>query len=349
MDRDATVGSRRWTVLFVVVLALLVVEAWAPFRPELPVLARSAPAWLGRGTVAFDGSAALESGGAMAWVGEAARSSELRVALEARSAGAAQGGPARLFEVAADHYQANLVVGQSGPDLVVRLRRPGSDASGKPALRAPGLLADAGWHRIEVAVHDGVASLVADGVVVAREDVGPGALGGWDVAAHVALGDAVVGERGWRGDLRLARVEVAGGEAVDLLAGGVLEAASGVIVRERVHGVLALGNGDAWFLTVARVLAFVPLGALARRRWARFRSTASFVAAFSLVLLVGKVFVAGRHPVLADALFGLGGALLGAAWARRLQPRRPPPDGAGVAPVGGAPLPGPGLAAGQPR
>ncbi|MPY96236.1 MAG: hypothetical protein GEV08_25180 [Acidimicrobiia bacterium] len=314
--------SHGWAFLFAAVLALLVAEAWFPFRPELPVSARSAPQWIGPGTVSFDGSSSLASDGPMEWVASAQRASDLRVTLELRAARTDQRGPSRVLEVAQDHHQGALMVGQDGADLVVRLHRPGSDSSGGPMLRAPGLLADLDWHRVELVVHDGVVTLSADGVEAAREELGPAPLAGWGPGQRVALGDAVVGERGWVGDVRAAE-PVVEGRATDLLGGNVLEPATGVVVQERVRGLFELGNGDPWFVTALRVLVFLPLGALVHVRWRRWRRTLGAVALASLVLLVGKVFVAGRHPILADAVVGLGGGTLGALWATWRCQRRP--------------------------
>ena len=131
--------------LLVVTLVLLAIEAWYPFRPELPLWRPSAPERSAEG-VTFGGDGdRLASPAGMDWVAEAAATDRLAVRLEARTGQAVQQGPARLLAVSENHFQADLMVGQDGDDLVVRLRRPGSDPSGDPPFRVDDVFADDRW------------------------------------------------------------------------------------------------------------------------------------------------------------------------------------------------------------
>jgi hypothetical protein len=312
--------ARAISLLALVTLAL-VVEAWLPFRPEIPLHARATPEWLGPDVVRFDGTSMLASDGPMAWVEAARRTEGLDVALELRSQQVGQRGPARVLAVSADHHNADLVVGQDGDDLVVRLRRPGSDASGDAAFRVRGLLADLAWHRVDLRVAGDRLVVVADGALAVDEPVGADALAGWDPGYRVALGDDVAAERGWRGDVRLAEV-IAGGETVDLLAHGQLEPATGLVVEERLAHVARLSNGDPWFLVLLRLVVFVPVGWLVQALWRSWRRTAAVAVGLPVALLLGKVLVDGRHPRLGDVAISAVGVLLGAALAESLRRRR---------------------------
>lgn len=312
-------------MLLALVTLALVIEAWLPFRPAVPVHARAAPEWLGPGAVRFDGRAMLESEGPMPWVEAARRSQQLGLVLELRSRVGGQTGPARVLTVSADHHRADLMVGQDGDDLVVRVRRPGSDASGHEPFRVAGLLDDREWHRVDVALADGRLVVVADGAVVVDQHVGDDPLAGWDPSYRVALGDDIAAERAWRGDLRRAEVTAAG-QAVNLLEPGQLEPATGLVVEERLAGVARLGNGDPGFVTVLRFLAFLPLGWLIHGRWRSWRRTAAVAVGLPVVLLLGKVLVDGRHPLLGDVAISAAGVLLGGALAAVVAAgRRPKP------------------------
>lgn len=324
-QRDGTAPRRsRAALLLALVTAALVLEAWLPFRPEVPLHARSAPEWVAPDVVRFDGTSMLESDGPMPWVEAARRSQRLDLALELRTQQAGQRGPARVLTVAADHHNADLMVGQDGDDLVARVRRPGSDASGDVAFRVPGLLADQAWHRVDLTVADGRLLVVADDALVVDEQLGADPLAGWDPGYRVALGDDIAAERAWRGDVRRAQV-TAGGESVDLLDHGVLEPATGLVVEERLSGVARLSNGDPWFLVLLRLLVFLPVGLLVQGLWRSWRRTALVAVGLPTVLLIGKVLVEGRHPLLGDVLVSAGGTVVGALlaeWSRRRRRQR---------------------------
>ena len=123
-------------MLVAAVLALVVVS-WYPFRPELPWVQRHGPLAASATEARFDGSSVLVSRPGLDWVADAASTGSLRLALDLRTDHADQDGPARLLSVSRDTLAADLMVGQDGHDLVLRVRRPGSEASGHPAFRVP--------------------------------------------------------------------------------------------------------------------------------------------------------------------------------------------------------------------
>jgi hypothetical protein len=339
--------SRRVAVgLAVVCVAVLVAEAWFPFRLELPVWRPSAPDRTAEG-VAFGGNGEiLASEEGMGWVAEAAGSGRLQVQLEARTGDADQLGPARLLAVSQDHFQADLMVGQEGDDLVVRVRRPGSDPSGEPPFRVAEVFADDRWRALAVTVSDGRVIVAVDGVTQVDESTGPHPLTGWDQSYRVSLGDDIGGERAWQGRLRRAEVDSGDGPTVDLLADGMLETPGGWELRGRVAGLRSAWSDDPLLLSLLRVLVFVPVGAALRRLLRRPLSAAVAVTSVALVLNVGKAFIAGRHPSLVDlALSALGGwagvLLVDALLRRHHRPGGPGTAGHGGRGPGGDDTPGP--------
>jgi hypothetical protein len=245
----------------------------------------------------------------------------VRIEIELRATIAHQNGPARVLTVSRDYTHSNLTVGQDGTDLVVRVRRPDSDLSGEPPLSAPGLLRDKEWHCVQVVIRRDRITVVADGRLVDAKTVGPRALERWDADYRVAIGDEPAGERGWVGELRQAEVDVAG-RRTDLLARGFLDPGRGVFLRSRARGFIDGTPNDALPVSIARLLAFVPLGAALQWRFGRARTTLVALASIAGVLLVGKLFVAGRDPRLADALLAFCGGLIGCLIVAGIMARR---------------------------
>ncbi|HEY0837640.1 MAG TPA: LamG-like jellyroll fold domain-containing protein [Azospirillum sp.] len=127
----------------------------------------------------------------------------LTAELWAASADRAQKGPARLLAYSAGPNAHNLVVGQDGDALVVRLRTSATDPRGHgPELRAPGVFRDAAPRHI-VFTYDGAERvLYVDGTRRARAEGPAGRLAAWDSGQGLAFGNEVSGNRPWLGTLR---------------------------------------------------------------------------------------------------------------------------------------------------
>src|SRR4029079_2543528 len=114
--------DRRWPIaMLAAALVALVVASWFPFRPELPWEPRRGPDTAPAGEVRFDGSSVLVSPPGVDWVADAAASGSLRLAFEARPDVTDQRGPARLLSISRDTLAADLMIGQDGDDLVLRV------------------------------------------------------------------------------------------------------------------------------------------------------------------------------------------------------------------------------------
>lgn len=293
-----------------VVAAVLVVaaalEAWLPLRLEVPFSRRHAPLILAEGSISFDGSAALLSDPAdpPAWLRGLDPDEPFTVHLRAASADPDQQGPARLLALSASVYSADIVVGQEGERLTVRLRHPGTDWRGEPALDGGPVFANTAAHDIDLRVDGHTAELRVDGELRDRVETDAAVMSQWERSHLLALGDEYHGDRAWQGTLSEAVVQ-----GDDLLRSDTLHPAAGVVGGSRLAAFWRVVPADHPSITVARFVAFALLGLAAPRR----RGAIVGLVALPFVLTVGKLFVANRDPVLADALVGATAVLLGIA------------------------------------
>lgn len=293
------------------------IEAWVPFRPDVPWSRRHPPVVLAEGAAHFDGTAALLSDPDRPppWLAALDRDAPFTVHLRAAAADAEQDGPARLLALSGSIYSANVVVGQQGDRLTVRVRRPGSDWRGEPALDGGPIFADGAAHDIDLAIDGDVVELRVDGALQDRREAQGGVLSHWEQQHRLALGDEPTGDRGWRGTLSEAVVQ-----GDDLLRGPTLHAAEGTVIHTRLTRFWRLLPDDRPSITVARIGSFLLLGLAVPPR----RRTVLAAAVFPFALTLGKVFIATRDPILADAILASAATLTGIALLR-LAPRAVPP------------------------
>ncbi|MGE0729269.1 MAG: hypothetical protein AB7O92_26735 [Acidimicrobiia bacterium] len=293
-------------------IAVAAIEAWLPFRVELPWSVRHPPEVLAGGGVRFDGRSALvgDADNPPPWLAELDIEKPFRVHLRAATDHADQYGPVRLLSLSASVYSADVVVGQEGDRLVVRVRRSTSDWRGEPALDGGPVFADTAAHDIDLLIDGATVTLRVDGEIRAREQGDGPVMGRWERSHVLALGDEPAGDRAWQGTITEAVVQ-----GDDLLRSDTLAPVQGRVADTRLRAFWRLFPADHVVINAARFTAFALLGlALPRRRW-----LVAAAAVFPLVLTVGKVFVDGRDPVLADALIGTVAVLAGVA----LQPHLP--------------------------
>lgn len=72
--------------------------------------------------LAFAGSGIAYTRGAPHWLDKAIGANELAVVLELGPSAGERYGPARILSLSKDVFTRNLTIGQSGEDLVIRLR-----------------------------------------------------------------------------------------------------------------------------------------------------------------------------------------------------------------------------------
>jgi hypothetical protein len=312
-------SGRLGLLLLALVLAAYLVLALAPFR-WVPPRRVANGAIASTAGLSFPAPGLVRTPGAAPWLERAVALGMVRLALRVRAHDPAQQDTARIFTVSRDYHFRNLTLDQAGPDLLLRLRRPGSTLNGKPFYRLAGALAAPGWHEIEITIAPGRLLLLVDGRITLAEPLPERPLADWDPGYPVVLGNETNGNLPWRGDIALAVVE-AGAERVDYARAGLLE------VPERYW---AMGNRPTWLLEdyafptsiedwIANFVSFIPLGflfaALGGRR-ASWPRALAMCALTSLSVEVAQAFFS-RHPSTLDWVFntlGGGAGALVAQW-----------------------------------
>jgi hypothetical protein len=313
--------TARARAAFAAGVVLLLVISWWPFRLDVPRLLETGVETGSDGSLRFVDEAFAATTGPPGWLATALDDGHLEVALRIRSDDADQTGPARVLALSArpqgasrDVLEHDLVIGQDGPDLIVRVVRPGASGQGTPPLVAAGVFAEPEWREVELVLGDAV-TLTVDGRVRDQEAPTTGWAELWDDRHELSLGNTLSGQRPWAGAIASATV-VAGGEVVDVLASPELDVqeqarrlpARLTVEVSRPPALRALVGG-------LHVLLGAFLGAALVTGWQErpVRVHLAVLVGFAVVANVGKVFIAGRHPSIATALLQAGGAGLGAA------------------------------------
>ena len=296
----------------IVWLVAQVVIAWAPFRLDLdlPRSVNNDAEFLEDGMLAFSGDQARAvTDPPLPWN----RTRDLTVDLTVRSGHRDQYGPARILTIARDHHNANLMIGQEGDALIVRVRRSGSDDRGIPPIVVSQVFERPEWQRIRVQVDDSVRVTVDGGATVTRM-LGVDPFTTWDPTYRIALGDEVAAVRPWNGVIRDAHIS-AGGQRYDLLSQGALDIpATFLYVPARMRDTIRLRDAPAILRSVLHLMAWIPAGALLAVRLPvhrRMLRVGVFAVGFALLLQLGKVVIDGRHPSLLVVVTQTAGALTG--------------------------------------
>jgi hypothetical protein len=315
-------GTRRKAWLLVAAAAAITLpaaEAWIPIGTERVCVEREPPVRAGS-TLDFQSRSVLIGESGPPWLAQAIATGRFQLDLRFMTYWRDQSGPAWIFAVSDDADNADLVVGQDGPDLVVRVRRDRSDADGTPEFRIPHVLAAGEPRHLRLVIERTWMTASVDGRVVRRVLLaGPPALGTWDAAQRVTIGDEEDGGHGWIGGVFEATVGD-GAAAEALIASGALRPGEGIVEFDRPRVIDR--PGDTAPVSVAvRLALFVPLGMTLV--WLLRRPGLAVLAgvAFVLVLAAGKWFVPSRHPSAAEVVIGVVGVSAGVVVAgRRARP-----------------------------
>lgn len=335
--RGAAAGAGVVAAVVTVVL-LLAGAAFHPFHLDLPGPrangAERTPAGL-----SFSAPSEAITASGPPWMPAAIGGADLDVHVEARSRRADQVGPARVFAVAADHRDGSLAITQYHQDLIVRVRRSGSDGVGEPPVRVPAVFTPGRWVAIDVHRRAQHVVVTVDGVDRGEVALGSSGLRTWDPEHRVSLGNDPAGDRQWVGDLRAATVVVAGGRW-DYVHDDLLRIPRTIwYLPERIRSPFASGSGGAP-AAAAHLASFVPFGALVALTPRGRRSAVAAVAiaaALATILAAGKIAFAGRHPSLIDVAIQTTGATLGVASVRAITVLRAPRAARAQRPRGCAP------------
>ena len=303
----------RWTGLWIVTLLHIVVY-WYPLSLDLPRRLDNTAVRLANGAWDLDDTSRVTIRLPEA-LPDMLPDGAYTITVEARPARSGQGGPARLVSVGSDPYHASFMIGLdygevvvrlpcdegsgdaewrvasgSGTDLYIKLWLNGNESASRPMLKVNG--------RTPLELQDQCGG---DQQAVPAILKGP-----W------TLGNVKSGHRPFSG--RIMRLELAGGDRrIDLLREATFETPTPFwIWPERLYQP-ETGKEQETFATLWHFLGFLALGYLLASGPAPPAAGRAMLiaAALSAILFAGKVFIAARHPSIADLLVNLGGAATG--------------------------------------
>jgi hypothetical protein len=200
----------------VAALVLYAAVAVWPYEFQAPRLVANGAAPLPGGGVGFGSPGIALAKDAPVWLEPALSSNRLELALRIRSLAPDQSGPARILTFSDDPDHSDLLIGQEGADLVLRLRTPwtGQTGENEPLARLPELLRAREWVDLRVIVAPDRLRILRGAEVVLERPLPPLPLANWYPWHRLALGNEVTYNRPWRGEIRRAVVS-SGGRSVD--------------------------------------------------------------------------------------------------------------------------------------
>ncbi len=296
---------------------VLIVIAYYPFIWDPPRTVRNQVTRSAAGSLAFGEMNDARTAGTPAWLPEVAASGTIEIHVEAdpRSAGE----NAAIMMLASDFWHTDFAIGQDHTDLVVWLRRPGSNSNGDPAFVVPGVFQPQRWDSVSV--------------IVARGDLRIDVAGQTRLAGHlpadfarvwtqgrIALGDEVHGGGPWQGEIRRAQVRTQD-QIVDYVRpGALLIPRSYLYLPDHVEPFPPMDR-QQWRNAGLDLLSFIPLGflvAVARRPPWRILPATLVTVLLAVALGAGKFLFYGRHTAAINIVGQAAGGLLGAFLAARL-------------------------------
>lgn len=317
------------------ILVLAVLEAYWPFDWDPPGTVTNDVRRTADGALTFGDRNYARTTTTPAWVPTVRRTGRIQVDVVARPAFPQRYDGASIVMLASDEWHTDFALGQQGTDLLLWLRRVGTNADGDPPFVVANTFAPGHWTDVRLTVRDDGFRVAVDGRTRLRENMRAGSLRTWD-AGLMVLGDEVHGGRGWQGQIRRAAVGTGAG-MVDYARPGALDVPRRYLYLPDHVSPFPPPTGPEWLALVLHLVSFVPIGFLlvwCRRRSAP-RSTQVVVAAaialgIAVALAAGKPFFMNRHLAVADLVVQVVGALVGAYaavhWATR---RLRPPTGSG--------------------
>ncbi len=304
-------------MLLLLAIAINLIAATAPFRLDLPTVVQNRLEERQDGAFVFQEPSMARSSGSPDWVVDAKQTGRLTIDLKLTPATLNQGGPARILALSQGYLAHNLIVGQEQRDLVIRLRRNNAQLDGQPPFVAPEVFENGRSIELLVQLRPGRLQVEVDGKPAIDSPLPDNALSTWNDGYRLALGNEVVGLRGWDGAIERA-VVLTPAYRDNLLAPGNLQIPEQwwqVPVRLRVAS--SDIRPEDVFAAFLHFLAFVPIGyaligAIAQPG-GRLLWPMVLIFALALGIEASKVLIEGRHPtalnLAANFLGGSAGAL----------------------------------------
>jgi hypothetical protein len=302
-----------------IVLTLILLSSWYPYRLDLPTQARNAAVHLPDGTWKFDGASKVTAEMPQAAVALLALG-RFELTVVAQAEGAVQAGPARILSTGRDPYDPSaFMIGLERDEVVLRLPcGPGapSDAEWRFATRSEQEIQVTLW--LDAAAS---APLLRLGQGQSERLSNPCPLGSKprlpDGAQQWVLGNVLSGHRPFKG--HLLRLELnGGGQSIDLLREvRWLAPTTRWMLPERLYEPMSWTRMEAlsgsWHFVSFMLVGYLLAGAACARQ--RAFATLAMLGAFALVVSGGKLLIADRHVSLLDLTLSLLGGASG-VWAQ---------------------------------
>lgn len=301
------------------VIVLLVVIAYYPFAWDPPRTVRNDVTRTAGGSLRFGDMNYARTPGTPPWLSRVRASGDIRIQVAFNPQSPQVNSQAAVMMLASDFWHTDFAIVQSRSDLLVYLRRPGSDAGGGPPYVIGGALRQQRWNSVAVMLQDDQLRLAIDGRTRLTQRLAPDSAKGWG-PGRIVLGNEVHGGTAWLGRIGLAEVRTPGYAADYVRPGALSIPESYLYLPDHIEPFPPTNRGQ-WLLAFLDLLSFVPLGFLivwARRPPASPFSAALLAAALALALAAGKFLFHARHTSVVNVFMEIAGALLGALLARRL-------------------------------
>ena len=299
------------------IILVLIVIAYFPFAWSPPRTVRNQVARNAEGSLRFGQMNYARTSGTPAWLNDVRTSGMIQIQLVASPQSLRQ--DASIMMLASDYWDTDFAIGQDHSDLVVWLRRPGSNANGDPPFVIRGVLQPQRWTSVDLRLLRGDLRINVGARTRLTEHLPADSLQAWG-QGQIALGDEVHGGGPWQGQVRLAQVRTPG-HAVDYVRPGALSIpASYLYLPDHIES-FPPKDLKSWLTVFLHMLTFIPVGflvVLARRPPVRPVLATLLAAALALALAAGKFLFYGRHAAMADIVAESAGGLLGAVLAWQL-------------------------------
>ncbi len=296
---------------------VLIVIAYFPFAWSPPRTVRNQVTRSTDGSLRFGEMNRARTSGTPAWLQDVRASGVIQIQLKANPQSLQQ--RAAIMMLASDYGHTDFAIGQDHSDLLVWLRRPGSDANGGPPFTISRVFHPQRWTSVNVMLRHGDLRIELDGRTRLTEHLPADSLGVWG-PGQIALGDEVHGGGPWQGQVRLAEVRTPGYTADYVRPGALSIPASYLYLPDHIEP-FPPADRVQWLTAFLDMLSFIPLGfliVLARSPPVRPVPATLAAAALAVALAAGKFLFHGRHTAVLNIVMEAAGGLLGALLAWRL-------------------------------
>jgi hypothetical protein len=311
-DRDLSGSCRASRTPAYLAAALYVVGSWYPFLPDPPRYVVN-DASVREDGWHFEGQGILRTPGAARSLGAAIERRNLEIELTVAAGAPKQEGPASILTVSDGVGDENLVIGQRGVDLVMRIKLDRRGGRRYLDGRFPGAFSSGEDVSLILSVTDERIAATTQGFPGGSVDVDGTVLGAWDAEQRLTLGNHSSGARGWDGVISAARVTTDLG-TTDLLSSTEMTAPNRYwVLPDRLT---ATRDRPRW-REASLALLHVLVGAVMVALWASYptRRLLPVVGGWAVAAMVvngGKVLIAGRHPSLTTTILQIAGGVCAA-------------------------------------